>query len=305
MEQNDYSTRIAALTRQVRGARRKIGEYTKNDVKLIDRDTFNGKLSDIRKCVTEVIDEVDALLEELEDPVDVDKKNLWDDTLRSLIYELKSNEKEVKQAMTRLLIDDANNAAAVRHHERPVPYRDFNRGGPGGAAAVARHEAGINLLLYSEHQRQEMETQKQLAKVEQKRKIINYKAEKLSRTIDDITEVDEDNDDQKTFAELMSNDQIRENLEEGSIWRKISDAIDNEMNDLLIEAAGLPIQVHEFEEMEIKVKIVETKVEKDRKSEVFKTMWQEYSDALDKHMDKHTAGIDSLCEKVSAWSEKL
>ena len=52
-------------------------------------------------------------------------------------------------------------------------------------------------------------------------------------------------------------------------------------------------------------KLVEAKVEKDRKSEVFKTMWQEYSDALDKHMDKHTAGIDSLCEKVSAWSEKL
>ena len=106
-----------------------------------------------------------------------------------------------------------------------------------------------------------METQKQLAKVELKRKIINYKAEKLSRTIDDITEVDEDNDDQKTFAELMSNDQIRENLEEGRIWRKISDAIYNEMNDLLIEAAGLPIQVRDFEEMESKVKIAETKVE--------------------------------------------
>ena len=48
MEPNKHSTRIAALTRQVRGARRKIGEYTKDDVKLIDRHTLNGILQGLR-----------------------------------------------------------------------------------------------------------------------------------------------------------------------------------------------------------------------------------------------------------------
>ena len=60
------------------------------------------------------------------------------------------------------------------------------------------------------------------------RKIVNSKSEELSKKIDDVTEAEDD--ETKTFAELMSDDQIRENLKEANAWRNSFDALTDEMN---------------------------------------------------------------------------
>ena len=57
----------------------------------------------------------------------------------------------------------------------------------------------------------------------------------------------------------MSDDQIRENLKEANAWRKSFDALTDEMNELLVEAAGLHQQAQDLEEMRIKLMVLKAK----------------------------------------------
>ena len=59
----------------------------------------------------------------------------------------------------------------------------------------------------------------------------------------------------------MSDDQFRENLKESSSWKKALDILFDDMNNLLVEAAGLPPQLPENNEMKEKVKEAENKVD--------------------------------------------
>ena len=87
-----YNQRNGALERQVRAARREIGKYTKDDVMLIDKVTYSDNLAETRNNVTEVVEEIDAFIDELEDANDVAKKAKWITEMRNLL-ELKANER--------------------------------------------------------------------------------------------------------------------------------------------------------------------------------------------------------------------
>ena len=113
LDNDEYARRNQTLERQVRGARRKIGEYTSAEVMLIDCNTFKDNLAAIRNSVNEVIEEIDAFIEELGDPADAPRKQKWSTEMRNLIAELKTNERDVKQTMTDLILRNHENAEAV------------------------------------------------------------------------------------------------------------------------------------------------------------------------------------------------
>lgn len=210
-----YNQRNGALERQVRAARREIGKYTKDDVMLIDKVTYSDNLAETRNNVTEVVEEIDAFIDELEDANDVAKKAKWNTEMRNLL-ELKANEREVKQARTTLILDNPNDVVAIFRGPAPAPGgagveqgEQLPAVGPPGARDAER-----------EQMRLDREMQRDIAKVTQKRIIINEKADEIVSQMKNVSRIDNEEENVgKTFAELMSDDQIRENLRDSTSWK--------------------------------------------------------------------------------------
>jgi hypothetical protein len=59
---------------------------------LINKVTYSDNLAETRNNVTEVVEEIDAFIDELEDANDVAKKTKWNTEMRNLL-ELKANER--------------------------------------------------------------------------------------------------------------------------------------------------------------------------------------------------------------------
>ena len=254
MDAEDYNQRNGALERQVRAARREIGNYTKEDVMLIDKVTYSDNLADTRNKITEVIEEIDAFMDELEATDDAERKTKWSNEMKNLLQEVKANEREVKQAMTDLLLDNPNDVEVI--------FR------AAAGAGVAQGQVGP---LREEHRpavrdverdqlRLDQEFQREIAKVNQKRLIINEKADEIVNLMKNVSRIGGNADDGKTFAEVMSDDQVRENLRESMSWKKKLEALFDEKNSMLIEAAGLPPQELENDGMKEKVENAKKKV---------------------------------------------
>jgi hypothetical protein len=68
--------------------------------------------------------------------------------------------------------------------------------------------------------RLDREMQRDIAKVTQKRIIINEKADEIVSQMKNVSRIDNEEENVgKTFAELMSDDQIRENLRDSTSWK--------------------------------------------------------------------------------------
>ena len=248
MDEEEYNQRNGGLERQVRAARREIGKYTKDDVMLIDRGTYSDNLAETRNKVTEVVEEIDAFIDELEDPSEVAKKAKWNNEMRNLLEELKANEKEVKQSMTNLILGNPNDVEAM--------FRGPAAGPGGGGQVVQEQLPNVHLPgeVGREQARLDRELQRDIAKVGQKRIIINEKADEIVSQMKDVSKIgNEEENVGKTFADLMSDDQVRENLRDSTTWKKKLDALFDDKNALLVEAAGLPAEAFENDEMKQKV----------------------------------------------------
>ena len=147
-----YSEWNSALIKQVLKAKLKITEYTSTDVKVIHfKDkTYERKLTEIRNAVNENLKEIDQLLDNLDD---VDKENHLSEMIEKLIHELKSNEAEVKQAMTRLILENPQDAADLSPQLDPVLHQagavEWERGEE-REAKDHDHDV-INLLEIEQH----------------------------------------------------------------------------------------------------------------------------------------------------------
>ena len=147
-------------------------------------------MADTRNKVTEVVEEIDAFIDELEDEEDTAKKAKWNNEMKNMLQELKANEKEVKQVMKDLLLDNPNDIEVL--------FRGVATG-PGVAQGQVGPLPAVHLPAERDQLRLDQELQRDVAKVNQKRLIIIEKADEMVSLIKNISRIDGGVDDVRHF----------------------------------------------------------------------------------------------------------
>ena len=210
MNEDEYRETSGSLGRELRAARRAIGGYTFEDVRIIEKDSFLATLREIKRAVNDVVDQLDEFTDKLKDPADIERKRIWDNEIKSLLQEEKNNANLVKDKMQELVeASEAAKAAAA-----PVP--------PAGG------NSAIEELLKVEREKILAALNREKAQILQKQEIVKKEADNISTKLLEVS-VDKDTPD----------DEIRSLTLKTEKWKQELKSLEKRVGELLIESAGL------------------------------------------------------------------
>ena len=105
MDLDKYESKLMKIADDKVGVESAINEYGPGDVTLLDVDLYGPKLQRIRNKYELWCETVFLLISEIDDEFEGDRINFLETLLRNVRIRVKTNEKEVKTAVYRIMMD--------------------------------------------------------------------------------------------------------------------------------------------------------------------------------------------------------
>ena len=113
MEQNVFDGHIKVLKNEYRKVIRKIESYGKNDVQIVDKDSYKEKLNKIEEFVDQFLEKVDEIANEIDEEKDHQRYEIVRKFEIDTIKSRKKNEEEVKLKMAELISSQESSSAKI------------------------------------------------------------------------------------------------------------------------------------------------------------------------------------------------
>ena len=103
MNEDQYLEKSGILLRKIRAARRDIGSYTADDVRIIDKDDIHNILSNIKETIMDAVENIKEFMDTLT-ALEFDERRIhWDSEIKDIQGEERSNATAVKIRMQELI----------------------------------------------------------------------------------------------------------------------------------------------------------------------------------------------------------